>query len=39
MAHEIHFESGTEITSYLATAVAKSFYEGDGASQIDQTKA
>lgn len=39
MAHETHFEDGTEITSYLATAYAEGFCEGDDANQIEQLKA
>jgi hypothetical protein len=37
--YETEFEDGTEITSYLATAYAEGFCEGDGASQKDQIKA
>ncbi len=39
MAHETHFTDGTEITSYLATAYAEGFCEGEDASKEDQLAA
>lgn len=36
---ETTFEDGTEITTYLATAYAEGFCEGEGASTIDQLRA
>ena len=36
---ERNFENGTEITSYLATAYAEGFCEGEGASIADQIRA
>ena len=36
---ETTFENGTEITTYLATAYAEGFCEGDGASTEDQLRA
>ena len=39
MAYETKFEDGTEITSYLASAYAEGFCEGENASSIDQLKA
>jgi len=37
--YEKTFDDGTEITSYLATAYAEGFCEGEGASNINQMKA
>lgn len=37
--YETKFEDGTEITSYLATAYAEGFCEGESASSIDRIKA
>ena len=39
MAYETKFEDGTEITSYLASAYAEGFCEGEDASQTDRVKA
>lgn len=39
MAHETHFQDGTEITDYLACAYAEGFCEGAEASEIDILKA
>jgi hypothetical protein len=39
MAHETKFSNGVEITSYLATAYAEGFCEGEGASGADQIRA
>jgi hypothetical protein len=36
---ETQFADGTEINSYLATAYAEGFCEGDGASPMDQLRA
>lgn len=39
VVYETTFEDGTEITSYLATAYAEGFCEGEGASTTDIIKA
>lgn len=39
MSYETHFEDGTEITPYLATAYAEGFCEGENASTKDQIRA
>lgn len=39
MAHETHFADGTEITSYLATAYAEGFCEGENANAKDIIRA
>ena len=39
MAHETTFKDGSIITSYLATAYAEGFCEGEGASTEDQFRA
>lgn len=39
MRNDNVLSNGTELTSYLATAYAEGFCEGEGASQEDQLKA
>ena len=39
MGFETQFSNGTEITSYLATAYAEGFCEGEGATAEDQLRA
>jgi hypothetical protein len=39
VAYETKLSNGTVITSYLATAIAEGFCEGEGASAKDQIKA
>lgn len=37
--YPLNFTDGTEITSYLATAYAEGFCEGEGANETDQLRA